>query len=951
MENKKTLGIVGSVVSGLLAVIMIVIAVLSFTASSFITLWWSSFSEKGNSALGDLTGDQAVENSKNVSIRAMEEGAVLLRNEDNTLPLASGTKVNLFGYYAVQPLTAAGGSSSVGNAAPSVNIKEGLEAAGLKVNDALYTYQYNQTTDDKASNIFTMETSYTIKEFKYEKIKSDGYVDSAKAYGNIAIYVMCRTASEKNDAPVTQNAEGQTGEGKNYLQITSYEKSMLENLKKDFDKVIVLLNNATMFEIGCLEEYDIDAVLYMATPGNYGTYGVGNILTGAVNPSGKLADTYSYDVTDNPAYYTYGTNSYANASEWSTLSEYANTRIKQLDENYANYYHYYEGIYVGYRYYETRYIGDDNVYTEAEEAEYQKHVQYPFGYGLSYTSFEWSNPVWTIGKQGGKISVTVTVTNVGNVEGKDVVELYFTAPYVKGGIEKSAVELAGYAKTKSLKKGESDEVTITFDYDDLASYDYKTAKCYVLDAGEYVLSLRSDAHTVKNGLTKNFTVDKKIVYNDQNDGKRSSDVVAATNQFEEVNAGDGSITYVSRGDWEGTMPTVRDELKTVNASAAVVAAIKNSVHGSYVDGPEKDEENAKALGLEAITTDAENGLTIDDVAGLEDYDSPIWDTLLDQLSIEDMRRLYGDGAYRVSSVASIGMNITIDADGPTGLNGTSIGQYGTKTVSPTIWACTWNDELIEELGKCYGDEFLIGGAVGNYGPAINIKRTAFNGRNGEYISEDPLLTGKIAAAYTRGYQGEGGYVYLKHYAVYGCAGNASSMVWENEQGIREIYTRAYEICVKEADAHGMMVSFNKLGTSLNTCNYALLTTLPRQEWGFVGCFVSDGISTSSWDCNLGLRAGLDLILDSSWDAQMISWSEATVDKSITKSVYGQHLLRESAKRLIYRYANSAAVTAIRDFTPTWIILVVVLEVVFAAAIAACVIFLIKPAFFKKKEIK
>lgn len=947
MEQKKTLGIVGIVVSAVLAVIMVVTAVLSVSASSFITLWWSSFSEKGNSALGDLTGDQAVENSKNVSVKAMEEGAVLLRNEDNTLPLASGTKVNLFGYYSVKPLTAAGGSSSVGNAAPSADIKQGLEAAGLEVNSSLYTYQYNQTTDDKAGNIFTMATSYTIKEFKYDKIKSDGYIDSAKAYSNIAIYVMSRTASEKNDAPVTQNAEGEKGEGKNYLQITSYERNMLENLKKDFSKVIVLLNNATMFEIGCLEEYDIDAVLFMATPGNYGTYGVGNILTGKVSPSGKLADTYSYDVTDNPAYYTYGTNEYTNASEWSDIKAYANKRLKTLDSNYARYYHYYEGIYVGYRYYETRYIGDDNVYTAAEEAEYQKHVQYPFGYGLSYTTFSWSNPVWKIGEKGGKVSVSVTVTNTGSVEGKDVVEVYLTAPYVKGGIEKSAVELVGYAKTKSLKKGDSDTVSIEFDYDDMASYDYKTEKCYVLDAGEYTLSLRSDAHTVKEDLTKTFSVDKKIVYKNSADGKRASDKTEATNRFEEVNAGDGSITYVSRGDWAGTMPTVRDELNPATASASVVAAIKNSVHGSYVDGPDKDEENAAKYGYTAITTDAENGLTIDDIAGLKDYDSPIWDQLLDQLSIEDMRRLYGDGAYRVSSVQSIGMKLTVDADGPTGLNATSIGQYGTKTVSPTIWACTWNDELIEQLGKCYADEFLLGGTVGIYGPSINIKRTAFNGRNGEYISEDPVLTGKIAAAYVRGYQGEGGYVYLKHYAVYGCAGNASSMVWENEQGIREIYTRAFEIAVKEADAKGMMVSFNKLGTSLNTCNYALLTTMPRGEWGFVGCFVSDGISTLSWDCNLGVRAGLDLILDSSWDAQMVSWADATVDSSVTKSVYGQNVLRESAKRLIYRYANSAAVTAIRDFTPTWIILVVALEVVFAAAIAACAIFLIKPAFSKK----
>ena len=345
----------------------------------------------------------------------------------------------------------------------------------------------------------------------------------------------------------------------------------------------------------------------------------------------------------------------------------------------------------------------------------------------------------------------------------------------------------------------------------------------------------------------------------------------------------------------------------------------------------------------------QNCLTVDQFAGLKDYDDPMWEDLLDQLSIEDMRTLYTDGAYRVASVKSIGMKLTVDADSGVGLNGTSISAYGVKAPSPQIWASTFNDELIERLAQYIGYDFLLAGAVGVYGPSCNLMRSPFNGRNGEYMSEDPLLTGKITAAYDRGIQGVGCYVYNKHYAVYGCAGNASSMVWVNEQALREVYLRHFEIAVKEGDAMGMMVSFARIGTSLNTCAYPLLTVLPREEWGFMGAYVSDGISTEAWNQDLGVLAGLDLVLDASVDSGMTPYDQAIVSDRVTDSIYGQHMMRESAKRLIYRYCNSAASTAIRDFTPTWIIFVVLFNLIFAAGIVCCIIFMIKPAFFPKKD--
>lgn len=974
MIKKKVLGILGSLLCVILAGLIAAMTVLGIQRSTFITMWWSSFSETGNSALPEgFTADDANENSKNNAIQVMEEGVVMLKNEDNTLPLRAGTKINLFGYYgAVSPLYGSSGSVSTGTTIiTSKDYVEGFEQAGFSVNQDLVEWQKsNAPGTDEEDNFFDFASDCKVIEFPWEGNKGiSSQLESAKAYSDVAVYVISRSGSESGDSAIGVDGENNKGDESiyddtHYLTLTSRERAMIENLSQNFGTFILLVCSTTQIEyMEALEEYDIDACLDFGTLGTWGTYGVGNIMAGKANPSGKLTVTYSYDVTDNPAYYSYlmdskGTSTYTNAADFTTLATAQNEHIKRVatDSELASagtFHYYFEGIYVGYKWYETAYIGTDNVYTEEEEAEYREHVKFPFGYGQSYTSFEWSNPRWEIGEKGGEVKVTVTVKNVGSVAGKDVVQVYMTPPYEVGGIEKAAVNLMGYAKTSLLEAGESEDITITFDYDDMASYDSSIEKCYVLDAGEYKLSLRKDAHTVADGTDMEhlFSVSDDIVYKDSADGKRGSDEVEAVNRFDMLEEGDGTINdyYISRATFEEDIAKVKElaerNSKSVAASQTVVDAINSPEAGAYLDGAKELEESIDPNDF--ITTEANNGLTVEQMVGVA-YDDPLWEDLLDNLSIAEMQKLYADGAYRVAEVQSIGMDRTVDADGPQGLNAATISQYGTRFPGGITCARTWNDALIEEMGKCLGDEYMVQGVIGIYGPSFNIIQSAFGGRNGEMYSEDALVSGKIAAAFTRGAQGEGCCVYLKHYAAYGHSTNAGAQGWMTEQTLREIYVKGFEIAIKEADALGMMASYSRIGTSSNYIDYELLTALPRGEWGFEGAIVTDSTTPSWWDPDLGLKAGMNLILNTGYDSGAISFADSVVSSAITKTAYGQYLLRENAKTLIYRYANSGAITTVRDYTPTWIALIAGVAVAFVVEIVLVAVFVVKPAF-KKEE--
>ena len=951
MKKLKAIG--GSVIALLLVAVIVGTSVASAMFYDFANDYWSSLKGASNSALpADYTLEDAFVTSREVNVRGMEEGAILLRNENKLLPLGESAKVNLFGYASVDVTEAVGSATATGSTLEKYNFKRGFEEAGLAVNGDLYDWYKANTDKSNTSNFFDFSVEYNVPEIKLSDIPAN-VLSAAKDYSPVAVYVIGRVGSEESDPPSNMDGEGKyqdttyDGRMRKYLQLTDTERENLQALKAQGFQVVVLVNSTSIIELGEMEDYKIDACVFMGTPGAVGTIGIGNLLQGKVNFSGRATDTFAYDMSDAPAYNTYSTfqpingvstrvrNYYANASAW------ADSFQKEVD----SYYHYYEGIYVGYKFYETRWIEDDNTYTPAGEAEYQKHVQYPFGYGLSYTSFEWSNPVWTIGEKGGKITVSVDVQNTGSVAGKDVVELYYSLPFYNKGadtLEKAAVNLGGYVKTALLEPGQKETYTIEMDFDELASYDYKINKAYVLEHGDYTFSLRTDAHTPV--FTQDWTLGADIIYDDAHDGKRATDLVAATNQFDYAND-DGNIIYVSRSDWEGTMPQGFDSEKegVMLSQANIDRYLDPETLGANVDPISKDAEHQK--GSSKPLTEQENGLTVRDMVGVA-WDDPKWDTLLDQMTVNEMKTINAKAAYRINGAESIGMETVLDVDGPSGVNAPTVGKYGTAFINGTIMASTWNDELIEELGVALGDEFILVGAAGCYGPAFNIHRSPLNGRNSEYYSEDSFLTGKVAAANTRGLQAHGLYVYAKHYAAYAVSSEASfCSVWLNEQALREIYVKAFEMAVKEGQAEGIMCSYTGLGTSRNVMDYGLLTQLPRNEWGFRGVIISDAI-TSGYDYDLAIRAGLNLCLNPS--ASNGSLSGKTVTKATTSSVYGMECLRESTKEIVYRYVNSVAMGIEHDTNPGWLYIIIGMNVLFALIAAGVVTLVVVPSLKRRK---
>ena len=541
---------------------------------------------KAQSSAEILSVADATAQSLAMAEKLEDEGIVLLQNENGALPLASGTKVNLFGYASVDPIYGGTGSGS-GDTCTNVDVVQGLKNAGLEVNEELVNFYKNSGVSRPKQG------GYTGSNFTPAEVAASAYTDAvlkqAKEYSDVAIIVLSRIGGEGGDLPMDMYAKGYTSvdDGRHYLKLTKDEEDLVALVKaQDFGKIIIMVNSSNAMELGFVED-GIDACIWVGSPGAVGFNSVGRVLTGEVTPSGRLTDTYAYDLTTAPAYWNAGDFTYSNINR--------------------NYVEYVEGIYVGYRYYETA-AADGFI-------DYDTTVQYPFGYGLSYTSFEKTIDGYSSGN--GTINMLVKVTNTGDVAGKEVVQVYFTAPYTKGGIEKAHVVLAAFAKTKELQPNESETLTISFKAEDMASYDSK-AGAYVLEAGTYQIKLMDNSHEVID--SREYTVDSTITYGEGN--ARSTDKTAATNLFEDVE--NGQITqYVSRADWAGTTPTARVDGK--EASASVVDAFTNKAPYA-VDASD------------AAVTYADNGLTLKDMAGL-DYDDPKWNLLLQQLSDEDMTNM------------------------------------------------------------------------------------------------------------------------------------------------------------------------------------------------------------------------------------------------------------------------------------------------------------------------
>ena len=789
----------------------------------------------GNGTLSDETNEEAAE----VAEEIMEDGIVLLKNE-SLLPLNETKKLNIFGWESINPAYGGAGSGGINDLYDIVSLNQGLENAGFSINQELVDFYNNYGADNPEMSI--QKQSWTLPEPPVDTY-SDELIKSAKEYSDVAVVVLSRKAGEgHNDIPMDVRKAAYDNnsdeyddfpEGEHYLQLSQTERDMVDMVCSNFDNVIVVYNGANQFELGFADEYpQIKSVVWCPGTGNVGFNALGKVFSGEVNPSGKTPDTFIYDMTTAPWWNN------AEKTEYTNLADLA---VEGMNAGTAQVYapaftNYVEGIYVGYKYYETA--------AQEGAIDYDKTVQYPFGYGLSYTEFE--QKMGELEEKDGQISVDVEVTNTGDVAGKDVVEVYYKPPYTNGGIEKSSANLIEFAKTDLLQPGESQTVTVTFSIEDMASYDENNAKAYVLEKGDYVISINSDSHTVLD--QKTYTVDKDVVYKGEN--KRASDDTAATNVFEDEK---GDVTYLSRADHFANY----EEATAAPASAELGEPYVSEYHLN------SNFDKTTYLNDEDVmpTTGADNGLTLADMRDA-DYDDPRWEKLLDQLTVDEMANMIAMAGYQTAAMDSVGKVATLDFDGPAAINNnfTGVGSIGFPI--EVVVASTWNKELAQAWGECMGKISQEMGAEGWYAPGMNTHRTAFGARNYEYFSEDGVLAGNMGAKAVEGARKYGVYSYIKHFALY--EGNAKMVsVWSNEQAIREIYLKPFEISVKQGGANAVMVSWSFLGDKWTGECSNLMNTVLREEWGFRGMALTDFFRNNGhgfMNADAALANGVDVML-------------------------------------------------------------------------------------------
>ena len=789
----------------------------------------------GNGTLSDETNEEAA----GVAEEIMEDGIVLLKNE-SLLPLNETKKLNIFGWESINPAYGGAGSGGINDLYDIVSLNQGLENAGFSINQKLVDFYNNYGADDPEMSI--QKQSWTLPEPPVDTY-SDELIKSAKEYSDVAVVVLSRKAGEgHNDIPMDVRKAAYDNnsdeyddfpEGEHYLQLSQTERDMVDMVCSNFDNVIVIYNGANQFELGFADEYpQIKSVVWCPGTGNVGFNALGKVFSGEVNPSGKTPDTFIYDMTTAPWWNN------AEKTEYTNLADLA---VEGMNAGTAQVYapaftNYVEGIYVGYKYYETA--------AQEGAIDYDKTIQYPFGYGLSYTEFE--QKMGELEEKDGQISVDVEVTNSGDVAGKDVVEVYYKPPYTNGGIEKSSANLIEFAKTDLLQPGESQTVTVTFSIEDMASYDENNAKAYVLEKGDYVISINSDSHTVLD--QKTYTADTDVVYEEEN--KRVSDDTAATNVFEDAK---GDVTYLSRADHFANYKEATAE--PASAELGEPYASEYHLNSNFDKTTYLNDEDVMP------TTGADNGLTLEDMRDA-DYDDPRWEKLLDQLSVDEMANMIAMAGYQTAAMDSVGKVATLDFDGPAAINNnfTGVGSIGFPI--EIVIASTWNKELAQTWGECMGKISQEMGAEGWYAPGMNTHRTAFGARNYEYFSEDGILSGNMGAKAVEGARKYGVYSYIKHFAMY--EGNAKMVsVWSNEQAIREIYLKPFEISVKQGGANAVMVSWSFLGDKWTGESSNLMNTVLRDEWGFRGMALTDFFRNNGhgfMNADAALANGVDVML-------------------------------------------------------------------------------------------
>lgn len=841
------------------------------------------------------------------------EGIVLLENNGSSLPLKN-KRVNVFGWASTGPIYGGTGSGSMNDQYETTSLLDGLANAGFETNAELSDFYTSYREKRPLNNAATQNWSLPEPP---ASTYSDELVADARNFSDTAIVVLARTGGECFDLPADMSNPGnyrqfgpsegavigpdeestataiyqnnsadyddfKAGEG--YLDISQTERDMLELVCENFDNVVVVYNGANAMNLGFLDEYGIDSALWVPPAGQTGFAALGSVLSGDVNPSGRTTDTFVRNFSQAPWYNNFGTFTYDNMDEYAFDSTFAG-QDNHVTPSFVNYV---EGIYVGYKYYET---ADD----EGAIA-YDDVVQYPFGYGLSYTSFK--QEMGPVSHVGGKVSFDVTVTNTGSVAGKDAVEVYYNPPYTNGGIEKASVNLVDFDKTRLLEPGESQTISFSIADEDMASYDRTAADgagAYVLEAGEYVVSVNADSHTVLYEATVN--VSETITYS--GDQKRSSDEVAAANQFDDIQV---DFEVLSRADHFANRESATASPSTYSMSEEHKAAFVNA--SNYVNENDPSDEMP--------TTGAKNGIKLYQLYGL-DYDDPMWDSLLDELTVEEMSNLVAMAGYGNAAVDSIDKPFQSDVDGPAALNNNFTGVGSIGLPSGVSVANTFNKELARAFGETIGTMAQEMNVTGWYAPAMNTHRTAYAGRNFEYFSEDGVLAGTMAAEQVAGAKSKGVYAFVKHFALNDQETDRVAMLctWADEQTMREVYLKPFELAVKDGGASAVMSSFNYVGNKYSAGCDELLNGVLRGEWGFDGFVLTDYFGGFGYQIgDQAIRNGNDGMLATIEGANVIN----DTDQATTVQA-----LRTSSHNILYAAANSwlYADGPVKVETPIW----------------------------------
>lgn len=877
----------------------------------------------GNGTITEETSDAATELGNEIA----QEGIVLLKNEEKLLPATENKKLNVFGWASTNPCYGGTGSGSLSDAYETETLLQGLTDAGFQLNNKLSDFYTDFRTDRPEVGMWAQD--WTLPEPTADAY-DDKLLSDAKEFSDTAMVVITRVGGEGADLPVdvsqvtyTDNSKDYKDfePGEHYLQLSRTEKDMLDMVCENFDDVILVFNGANAMELGFINDYEqIKSALWCPGTGQSGFKALGEVMSGDINPSAKTSDTFVYDLDSTPTSNNFGAFDYDNMDEYAYAAKHF---ITGEDETaIPSFINYAEGIYVGYRFWET--AADEGLIN------YEEKVLYPFGYGLSYTTF--TQEMGAITESDGTLTFDVTVTNTGDVTGKDVVEVYYNPPYTNGGIEKATANLIAFEKTNMLKSGESQKITISFNIEDMASYDEKAAKGYVLESGDYGISIRSDSHNIIDEGT--YTVDQTIVYDQDN--KRSTDETAATNQFDYA-AGD--VTYLSRADGFANYDLATAPPASMSISEEAKAEFINNTNYN----PEDYNDDSDKM----PTTGADNGLELKDLRGA-DYDDAKWDDLLDQMTVSEMDTIIALAGYQTAPVKSISKVQTIDCDGPASINNNFTGTGSIGFPSAVMIANTWNKDIAERFGESIGKMADEMGVSGWYAPAMNIHRSAFSGRNFEYFSEDGVLSGQISAKAVIGAEKEGVYAYIKHFALNDQETNRTNMLctWTNEQAVREVYLKPFEIAVKDGGAKAVMSSFNYIGTRWAGGSAELCNNVLRDEWGFKGFVLTDYFGVYGYmNSDQGIRNGTD--------AMLVAYDTETNHVQDQKSATGVLAMRNAVHNILYTVVNSRAYDAdeLQTGLMSWQIALIAVDVVLAAAVVALEVVLIKKYLKRSAEAK